>query len=102
MKRLAIITAGAAILALAGCGSFASSHDNAQVNYEIKNGQTLTSAGGSGNVTRIDTPGNFPAVVRVCIGTEGIYVAGDGGSSTFVVPYDPGCGWKGPVTGPPA
>ena len=96
--RVAVVAAAA--LALAGCGNYASSHDNARVNYEIKDGQT-TVVSGPGTVTRIDTPGHFPAVVRVCVGYEGIYVAGDGGSSTFVVPYDPGCGWKGGPSGTP-
>ncbi len=93
-RPIVTAAAAAAVLALAGCGNFASSHDNARVNQEIKDGQTFT-VSGPGPVTRIDTPGNFPAVVRVCVGYEGVYVAGDGGSSTFVVPYDPGCGWKG-------
>jgi hypothetical protein len=94
-KRCAALAAvPVAAVLLAGCGSFASSHDNARVNYEIKDGQT-TVVSAPGPVTRIDTPGNFPAVVRVCVGTEGVYVAGDGGSSTFVVTYDPGCGYKG-------
>ena len=103
MKLRAIAAATAAVAALAfavsGCGSFASSHDNARVNQEVKDGQTMD-VSGPGPVTRIDTPGNFPAVIRVCLGYEGVYVAGDGGSSTFVVPYDPGCGWKGPLSGP--
>ena len=99
MNRKTITTLAAlpfAAVFLAGCGNFASSHDNAKVNQEIKDGQT-TIVSTPGPVTRIDTPGNFPAVVRVCVGFEGVYVAGDGGSSTYVVVNDPGCGYKAPA-----
>lgn len=101
MNRKTITTLAALPLAavfLAGCGSYQSSHDNANVNQELKNGQVMTITT-PGPVTRIDTPGYFPAIVRVCDGTEGYYVSESSTGIVTVVPQDPGCGWKGATSG---
>lgn len=82
------------MLLLTGCGSYASSHDNAAVNQEIRNGDVIRISG-PGQVTRIDSPGYFPAITRICLGTEGLYVSESSTGIVTVVPYDPGCGYKG-------
>lgn len=79
---------------LAGCGSYNSSHDNAAVNQEVKNGYNVAGIG-AGPVTRIDTPGYFPAIVRICTGSEGLYVSESSTGIVTVVPADPQCGAKG-------
>jgi hypothetical protein len=96
IAALAALPVAAALLA--GCGSYASSHDNAAVNQELRNGQAIP-VSGPGPVTRIDTPGNFPAIVRVCDGTDGLYVSESSTGIVTVVPYDPACGWKGGPSG---
>lgn len=99
LKRTAVLAAvPVAAVLLAGCGSYASSHDNAAVNQELKNGQVITITQ-PGPVTRIDTPGYFPAIVRVCDGTEGLYVSESSTGIVTVVPFDPGCGYKGGPSG---
>lgn len=97
--RLAVLTlAAGTCLATAGCGSIlSSSFHNARVNHEIRNGRDVI--GGTGPVTRIDTPGQFPAIVRVCNGTEGLYVSESSTGIVTVVPQDPGCGFKGTASG---
>lgn len=93
---LAAATAGT-ILALAGCGAItSSSFQNANVNHEIRNGHDVIN--GQGPVTRFDTPGHFPAIVRICDGTEGLYVSESGTGIVTVVPSDPGCGAKAAST----
>ena len=68
---------------LAGCGSYAAAND-----YNLPNQMAVE----RGHATRIETPGNFPSVVRVCErnGT-GIYVAQDQGSAVTVVHHDSDC-----------
>jgi hypothetical protein len=81
---------------LAGCSSLTSSaFQNAQVNQEIRNGRVVYGTG-PGPVTRFDTPGNFPAIVRTCAGTEGLYVSEASTGFITVVPDDPGCGARAP------
>ncbi len=105
IRKAVVLTIGAAAgaLAIAGCGSYSSSHDNASVNQEIRNGQVIN-VSGPGPVTRIDTPGYFPAMALVCIDQEGHYVAESGTGIITVVPNDPACGYKGtdPGGGPVA
>lgn len=99
-SRLALTAlAATSILAVAGCGGAisSSSFQNARVNHEIRNGHDVI--GETGPVTRFDTPGHFPAIVRICDGTEGLYVSESGTGIVTVVPQDPGCGFKGVSSG---
>lgn len=94
----AAIAAGAiTAMTLAGCGAIHSSaYQNAHVAREVSNGQEVppgtNGVTGSGTVTRIDTPGHFPAIVRICTGTEGLYVSESSTGIVTVVPADPQCG----------
>ena len=101
MKRIigAALVAGATALTLAGCGAIqSSSFQNANVNQEVRNGHVVGGSGGT-NTTRFDTPGHFPAIVRICDGTEGLYVSESNTGIVTVVPQDPGCGFKGTPSG---
>ncbi len=101
MKRIigAALIAATAALTLAGCGAIeSSSFQNANVNQEVRNGHVVGGSGGN-NVTRFDTPGHFPAIVRICDGTEGLYVSESATGIVTVVPQDPGCGYKGTPSG---
>jgi hypothetical protein len=97
-KTIAVAAIAAGVIALTGCGSLESSSlQNAGVNQELKNGQVVGGTGGT-NTTRFDTPGHFPAIVRICDGTEGLYVSESSTGIVTVVPEDPGCGYKGTVS----
>lgn len=94
-KKLALAAIPLAGVMLAGCSSLESSaFQNAQVNQELRNGHVVSGTGGT-NTTRFDSPGNFPAIVRICDGTEGLYVSESSTGIVTVVPGDPGCGYKG-------
>lgn len=70
-----------AVVPLAGCSSMiSSSFHNVPVSREY-----------GLRAVRFDTPGNFPAAIRICDHHEGIYTAESTGGSVFVVPDDPNC-----------
>lgn len=81
-KPAVVVLAAAAVLPLAGCGSYEAAHDfNAPTPARIF----------PGHWTRIETPGNFPSLVFECHGSDGVYAAMDNASSAFVVRDDPNC-----------
>lgn len=105
-RRALIIPAAVAVFAVAlatGCSAqHSSSGQNAQVNSEYRNGQLVQNHSGctnlctGSNTVRYDTPGNFPAVVRVCEGHfEGLYVSESDTGEVNVVQNDPSCGYTG-------
>ncbi len=103
VTRIAITGGALALAAIAGCSAQqSSSGQNAQVNTEYRNGQVVQNHGGCSNLcsgsntVRFDTPGNFPAIVRVCEGHfEGMYVSESDTGEVNVVQNDPSCGYAG-------
>ena len=72
-------------LVLAGCGSLAESNDH-----------NLPDPNQAHNVSsivwwRLDTPQNYPTIVRGCYRGNGIYENQDSSNSVEVVPNDPAC-----------
>ncbi|MDQ2875841.1 MAG: hypothetical protein M3Y33_14050 [Actinomycetota bacterium] len=82
--KIRLVLAGAASLPLlAGCSAYSAAH-----NYNLPTPARIE----RGTATRIETPGNFPSVVRVCeTDGTGVYVAMDASSSPWVLARDPGC-----------
>lgn len=101
-KVLATVGAGL-VLALMGCSAQqSSSGQNSQVTREVQDGRVLTNPSGcttlcnqGSSTTRFDTPGNFPAIVRICNGDEGMYVSESSTGEVNVIINDPGCGYRG-------
>ena len=85
MKRKTVIVAAAiGIVALAGCGT------------KEANGYNLPSPNAAHNISniswfRLDSPREYPTIVRACIKGDGVYENQDSANSVEVVPNDPAC-----------
>lgn len=82
IRRFSAILAIAALVGVAGCSDWSSSHDyNAPAPTHV-----IIPVW-----TRVEDPGNFPSILRACVDGDGIYIDQGDTSSPNVQPHDPAC-----------
>jgi hypothetical protein len=81
-KILLAAAVAAAMLPLAGCGSYSEAH-----NYNAP----APSANVTPAWTRIETPYHYNGIIRACVGVDGVYEDLANDNSVTVVPSDPAC-----------